>query len=210
MAGLALGAGLADRVAARLTTKLTAALGFTLLTAGLALGATMTVASGNAFIATWTALAGVGFGLALATAASAALVDLPKASAGVGSAVMQAVQKAGAPLSAAVLGSVLASAYHSGLSLAGLPAPAADAVRSSVFAGLAVARRLGSAPLLDSVRSAFVHGIDAMLWVSAGLAVAGILVALAFLPWHATAGPEPVAATGRGGERAESPHERVA
>src|SRR5215470_14803314 len=210
MAGLALGAGLADRVAARLTTKLTAALGFTLLTCGLVLGTTMTVSSGNGFIAAWTAIAGVGFGLALATAASAALVDLPKANAGVGSAVMQAVQKAGAPLSAAVLGSVLTSAYHSALSLAGLPAHAAAAVRSSVFAGLAVAHQLGSAPLLDSVRSAFVHGIDAMLWVSAGLAVAGILVALAFLPWHATASPEPVAATGRGGEEAESPHERVA
>src|SRR6516164_1723521 len=195
MAGLALGAILADRVATRLTSKLTAALGFTLLTAGLELGATMTVASGDAFIATWTAIAGVGFGLALATAASSALVDLPKASAGVGSAVMQAVQKAGAPLSAAILGSVLASAYRSGLSLAGLPLHAAEAVRSSVFAGLAVAARLGSAPLLDSVRSAFAHGVDAMLWVSAGLALTGIMLALAFLPWHATASPEPGAAT---------------
>jgi len=210
MAGLAAGAILADRAAALLTTKLTAALGFTLLTAGLALGATMTVASGNGFIATWTAIAGVGFGLALATAASSALVDLPKASAGVGSAVMQAVQKAGAPLSAAILGSVMTSAYQSGLSLAGLPSNAADAVRSSVFAGLAVARQLGSAPLLDSVRSAFAHGIDAMLWISAGLAVAGIVLALAFLPWHATAGPEPVAATGLGSEGAESLHERIA
>ena len=109
----------------------------------------MTVASGNAFIATWTAITGVGFGLALATAAATALVDLPKDRAGVGSAVMQAVQKAGAPLSAAILGSVLSLAYHSQLDLAGLPAPAANAVRSSVFAGLAVARETGSAALLD-------------------------------------------------------------
>src|SRR5215470_11725663 len=210
MAGLALGAIVADRAATRLTSKLTAALGFTLLTAGLALGTTMTVSSGNAFIAAWTAIAGAGFGLALATAASSALVDLPKASAGVGSAVMQAVQKAGAPLSAAILGSVLASAYHSGLSLAGLPPHAAGAVRSSVFAGLAVAHQLGSAQLLDSVRAAFTHGIDAMLWASAGLAVAGIVATLAFLPWHATAGPEPVAATGPGSDGAESLHERIA
>jgi hypothetical protein len=210
MVGLALGAGLADRVAALLTTKLTAALGFTLLTCGLVLGATMTVASGSAFIATWTAITGVGFGLALATAATTALVDLPKARAGTGSAVMQAVQKAGAPLSAAILGSVLSAVYLSRLDLAGLPAPAASAVRSSVFAGLAVARTTGSAALLDSVRSAFVHGIDAMLWVSAGLAVTGIVLALAFLPWRAARDPEPVAATGTGIEGAESPHERVA
>ncbi len=205
MAGLALGAVLADRVAARVTTKLTAALGFTLLTCGLVLGATMTVASGNAFIATWTAITGVGFGLALATAASTALVDLPKDRAGVGSAVMQAVQKAGAPLSAAILGSVLSVAYHSQLDLAGLPAPAASAVRSGVFSGLAVARGTGSAALLDSVRSAFVHGTDAMLWVSAGVGVAGIVLALRFCPGAPSRTREPVAATGEGLEGAECP-----
>jgi MFS transporter, DHA2 family, multidrug resistance protein len=210
MAGLALGAGLADRVAARLTTKLTATLGFTLLTCGLALGATMTVASGNAFIATWTAITGLGFGLALATAAATALVDLPKDRAGVGSAVMQAVQKAGAPLSAAILGSVLSVAYHSRLDLAGLPAPAANAVRSSVFSGLAVARKTGSSALLGSVRAAFVHGTDAMLWVSAGLGVTGIVLALVFLPWRGVPGAQAAVATGRGPEGAESPHERVA
>src|SRR6516162_11034655 len=140
MGGLALGAGLADRVARRLTAKLTVALGFAVLATGLVLGTTMTAASGDAFIATWTAISGLGFGLALATAASAALVDIPKESAGVGSAVMQAVQKAGAPLSAAVLGSVIASGYQSQLHLAALPAAAAGAVRSSVFAGIAVAR----------------------------------------------------------------------
>jgi len=170
----------------------------------------MTVASGNAFIATWTAITGVGFGLALATAASTALVDLPKDRAGVGSAVMQAVQKAGAPLSAAILGSVLSVAYHSQLDLTGLPEPAANAVRSSVFAGLAVAHQTGSAALLDSVRSAFVHGTDAMLWVCAGVGMAGIVLALAFLPWRAAPDAQAVAATGRGLEGAESQHERVA
>jgi DHA2 family multidrug resistance protein-like MFS transporter len=105
---------------------------------------------------------------------------------------------------------VLAVGYHSGLDLAGLPAPAANEVRSSVFSGLAVARETGSAALLDSVRSAFVHGTDAMLWVSAGVGVAGIVIALAFLPWHAVPDAEAVAATGQALEGAESPHERVA
>jgi EmrB/QacA subfamily drug resistance transporter len=210
MLGLALGAGLADRVARWVTAKLTAALGFAILTGGLVLGATMTTASDTVFISTWSAIAGLGFGLSLATAASAALVDLPKESAGVGSAVMQAVQKAGAPLSAAVLGSVLATGYHSQLHLATLPAATASAVRSSVFAGLAVAHKLGSAALLDQVRSAFVHGIDAMLWVSAALAVVGIILALAFLPWRATSAATPAEATGRPTEGAESAHERVA
>jgi len=210
MLGLALGAGLADKVATWLTAKLTVALGFAALTVGLALGATMTTASDTTFISTWSAIAGLGFGLALATAASAALVDLPKESAGIGSAVMQAVQKAGAPLSAAVLGSVLTTAYRSQLHLAGLPAAAANAVRSSVFAGLAVAHKLGSASLAAEVRSAFTHGIDSMLWVSAGLAVVGVILALAFLPWRATSAATPAAATGPAPEGAESAHERVA
>jgi hypothetical protein len=180
------------------------------LTAGLVLGTTMTATSGTTFIAVWTAVAGLGFGLALATAASAALVDLPKENAGVGSAVMQAVQKAGAPLSAAVLGSVIASAYHSQLHLANLPTATAGAVRSSVFAGIAVARQLHSPALLEVVRSAFVHGIVAMLWVSAGLAVVGVVLALLFLPWRATAAPEPPATAGPLPDERESAHDRVA
>lgn len=210
MGGLALGAGLADQVARRATAKLTVAVGFAVLTAGLVLGTTMTATSGTAFIAAWTAVAGLGFGLALATAASAALVDLPKESAGVGSAVMQAVQKAGAPLSAAVLGSVIASAYHSRLPVAGLPAATASAVRSSVFAGIAVARQLHSPALLASVRAAFVHGIVAMLWVSAGLAVVGVVLALLFLPWRATAADSTPGASLPAPEGEESAHERVA
>jgi DHA2 family multidrug resistance protein-like MFS transporter len=210
MAGLALGAGLADQVSRRISAKLTVAAGFMILTAGLVLGTTMTAASGDALIAAWTAVTGIGFGLALATAASAALVDLPKENAGVGSAVMQAVQKAGAPLSAAVLGSVLASGYQSQLPVAGLSAATRGAVRTSVFAGIVVARKLGSPALLDSVRSAFVHGIDVMLWVSAGLAVTGVVLALLFLPWRATAASTGPAATGQVTEGGESAHERAA
>jgi MFS transporter, DHA2 family, multidrug resistance protein len=209
MGGLVAGFGLAVLMIKPVTAKLTAALGFAVLAAGLVLGTTMTAGSSTAFIATWTAITGAGFGLSLGTAASAALADMPKQSAGVASGVMQAVQKAGAPLSAAVLGSVLASGYHSQLHLAGLPAAAASAVRSSVFAGIAVAQKAASPALLDQVRSAFVHGIDAMLWASAGLAVAGIVLALLFLPWRAT-----VAATAGAAEklqeRGESAHERAA
>src|SRR5215471_13759425 len=209
MVTFAVGAGLANQVARVATAKLTVAFGFAILACGLVLGTTMTAASGDAFIATWTAICGVGFGLALATAASAALVDIPKESAGVGSAVMQAVQKAGAPLSAAVLGSVIASGYQSQLHLAALPAATAGAVRSSVFAGIAVARKLGSPALLESVRSAFVHGIGLMLWVCAGLAVVAVILALLFLPWRATAAEPGLAATGEAVEGAESAHERV-
>jgi len=203
LTGLVFGAGLASLVVRWLTAKLTAALGFAVLAAGLVLGTTMSATSGDALIASWTAMTGLGFGLVLATAASAALVDLPKDNAGVGSAVMQAVQKAGAPLSAAVLGSVLASGYRAQLQLADVPAGTASAVRGSVFAGIAVAHQTGSGALLAAVRSAFVKGIGGMLWVSVGVSVAGLVLSLVFLPWHATAATT-VADTGEALEGGES------
>jgi hypothetical protein len=130
-------------------------------------------------------------GLALATASAAALGALPAERAGVGSAVIQAVNKVGAPFAAAILGSVLNATYRGRLDLAGMPAQVADAARDSVFAGVAVARRLGSASLLDSVQAAFVHGMDGMLWVCAAIAVAGMVLALIFLPGRAAAAATP-------------------
>jgi len=70
------------------------------------------------------------------------------------------------------------------LDLAGLPAPAAGTVRGSVFAGLAVADKLGSQALGLSVRGAFVRGMDPALLTSVGFALAGGILALAFLPAH--------------------------
>jgi DHA2 family multidrug resistance protein-like MFS transporter len=184
--GLVVGAVPADRIAARVGPKVTVALGFLLLAAGLLGGATTGVASGDGFVAAWMALVGAGMGLAMATAASAALSELSVERSGVGSAVMQAFQKLGAPFGAAILGSVLASAYQARLHLGGLPAAAAKAVQDSIFGGMAVAHQTGSASLLASVRAAFVHGMDVALLVSAAIAVVGMVLALVFLPRRAT------------------------
>jgi MFS transporter, DHA2 family, multidrug resistance protein len=191
--GLALGAGLADRIAARAGAKLTVAAGFALLAGGLAVGGTTSVTSGTGFIAAWTPVVGLGMGLALATASAGALGALSAERAGVGSAVIQAVQKVGAPFAAAILGSVLNARYRGQLDVAGVPARVASTVHDSVFAGIGAARQLGSASLLHSVRAAFVDGVDVMLWVCAAIAVAGLVLALVFLPWRATpaAAPEP-------------------
>lgn len=186
IAGLVVGAVPADRVARLAGEKITVALGFAVLAAGLAIGATMTAASSGGFIAGWMALTGAGMGLALATAASGALAELPAERSGVGSAVLGAIQKTGAPFGAAILGSVLSAAYQSQLPLAGFPPAVAHVVRGSLFGGLAVAGQLGSPALQASVRAAFVHGMDVALVVSAGIAVAGLILTLVFLPWRTT------------------------
>jgi EmrB/QacA subfamily drug resistance transporter len=180
--GLLAGAVPADRVARLAGAKIAVAAGFVLLAAGLFIGATTNVGSSGLFLAAWMALAGAGMGLALATASSAALAELTEEHSGVGSAVLQAVNKVGGPFGIAILGSVLSGGYLARLGLSGLPAPAAAAVRQSVFGGVAVAQKIGSASLLTSVRAAFVHGMDMALVMSAGFALAGVVLTLLFLP----------------------------
>jgi hypothetical protein len=53
-----------------------------------------------------------------------------------------------------------------------------------------VAHQLSSAPLLDSVRRAFVDGMDRALWVCAAMAVVSLLLTLAFLPQRSVAAQE--------------------
>ncbi|WP_203918281.1 MFS transporter [Rugosimonospora africana] len=180
--GTIIGAGGADRIAARIGVRSTAAAGFTLLAAGLFLGAATSTTSGFGFVAAWIAVIGAGLGLTFATTTSAALSELSAERSGVGSAVMQSVQKVGAPLGSAVLGSVVNSAYRDHLHLAGLPGDLAGTVRDSVFAAQGVAGRLGSAGLLAQVRAAFTHGVDVMLVVCAVAMAVAVVLALLLLP----------------------------
>ena len=53
---------------------------------------------------------------------------------------------------------------------------------ASVFGGIAEAQQLGSPTLLDSVRAAFVVGMDDALRVTAIVALAAIVLAVLFLP----------------------------
>jgi EmrB/QacA subfamily drug resistance transporter len=180
--GLLAGAVPAARLARLLGAKVAVAAGFVLLAAGLLLGATTSVGSGVLFVAAWMAVAGLGTGIAMATTSSAALAELTEEHSGVGSAVLQAVNKTGGPFGIAILGSALSAGYLARLSLSGLPAPAAAAVRQSVFGGVAVAQKIHSASLLASVQTAFVHGMDLALLVSAGFALAGVVLTVLFLP----------------------------
>lgn len=193
--GLVIGVVPADRLAAKAGAKITVALGFVTLAAGLAVAATMSLDTNAGVVVAWMAIVGVGMGLAFSAAAAVALGELSAERSGIGSAVLQAVNKVGGPFGAAVLGSALSSAYQGQLHLAGLPPAAVQAMRNSVFSGDTVARRLGSATLLRSVHTAFLHGMDVAFLVSAGIALIGLLLTLVFLP-------------SKGGERAAVEAER--
>jgi MFS transporter, DHA2 family, multidrug resistance protein len=187
IAGMVVGAIPADRVAARIGPKITVALGFAILTVGMLAGSALTTTSGDGFIAAFTFVVGMGAGLGLATAVSAAVVELSEERSGVGAALIQAIVKLGPAFGATILGSVLNSTYQSHVSVAGLPASAAAAVQQSVFGGLAVARQLGSPALVESVRTAFVAGMDDATGVAAVVAAVAMLAALVLLPRRAAA-----------------------
>jgi len=157
-------------------------IGFAAMAAGLAFGALTKTGSGTGFAAAWLALAGLGLGLAMPQAMNAALSALSAESSGSGSALISALRQVGATIGVAILGTVLDSVYRGHLAVTGLPAATAAIARSSVVAGVTVAKALGSQALLGSARSAFVQGMDTMLWVCGGIAIASAILALIFLP----------------------------
>jgi MFS transporter, DHA2 family, multidrug resistance protein len=156
--------------------------GFAIMTAALAFGATTHVASGTGFAAAWLAVFGLGLGIAMPQTMNAALSALSAERSGAGSALISALRQVGATIGVAVLGTVLSSVYRGHLSVDGLPAAAAASAKTSVVAGVGVAHELGLTSLLDSARTAFVQGLDTMLWVCGGIALASAILALIFLP----------------------------
>ena len=179
------------------STKSLVSAGFAVMAAALAVGTATSAGSGTAYVSGWIAVTGLGLGLALPTAMNAALGVLTAERSGSGSALMSAMRQVGATIGVAVLGTVLNTVYQGRLHLPGLPAAAVHAAQSSVAGGLAVAHVAGSAALLHDVRSAYAGGLDVMLWVCAGIAVAAALLAAAFLPRKApevTAGADPAEA----------------
>jgi len=172
--------------------KILVAGGFGIMAVALAVGAGTSVHSGTGFGIAWFAVTGLGLGFAMPTALNAALGALSPERSGSGSALITAMRQVGGTIGVAVLGTVLASVYRSHLHLTGLPAAAAAAVHSSVAGGIAAAKAAGSAPLLEAVRTAYVHGMDVMLWSCAGIAVAAAVLAVIFLPrWADTpSGPD--------------------
>jgi DHA2 family multidrug resistance protein-like MFS transporter len=177
IAGLLVGAQVSDRIAPRVGPAVTVAIGFALLAGGLLSGATTEIDSSYGFAAAWMTVLGAGLGFALPAAMDAAIGALSPERSGVGSALLMAMRQVGGTIGVAVLGTVLASGYRDAL---GDAVP--EAARESVSAGAAVAHQVGSPSLLASVQSAFIEGMDAMLWVCGGVAVLAAVLALRFLP----------------------------
>jgi DHA2 family multidrug resistance protein-like MFS transporter len=166
----------------RATARSMVTIGFGVMAVALGVGALTSVTSGTGFTAAWFAVAGLGLGLAMPAAMNAALGALSAERSGAGSALITAMRQVGATIGVAVLGTILNNIYQSHLTSAGLPAAVTSAAKSSVAAGVTVAHAAHSASLLVAVRTSFVHGLDVMLWVCGGIALASAILAVVFLP----------------------------
>jgi MFS transporter, DHA2 family, multidrug resistance protein len=164
------------------TARSMVAIGYLVMAVGLAVGAFTKVGSGVGFTAAWFAVAGLGLGLAMPAAMNAALGALSAERSGAGSALITAMRQVGATIGVAVLGTILNNVYQSHLTGAGLPTAVTNVAKSGVEAGVAVAHRVHSTALLTVTRDSFVHGLDVMLWVCGGIALASALLAVVFLP----------------------------
>jgi EmrB/QacA subfamily drug resistance transporter len=202
---LLIGGPLSTVLVRRFGTKAVAGFGLTTVAAGIAWMST--VSDGSTYLTHVLGpiiLLGLGLGLTIAPATEAIMGALPRAQAGVGSAMNSSVMQVGGALGVAVIGSILASGYRSvvGATLAGhnVPAVAATAIRSSVGGALEVAHHappaLGAA-LAAVARHGFVHGMGLAMPVAAGVALAGAVVVLIFLPARAEGDPD-AGSEGRG------------
>ncbi|HST84909.1 MAG TPA: DHA2 family efflux MFS transporter permease subunit [Kineosporiaceae bacterium] len=182
IAGLLVGSRLAGLVVARSGAKLTVGIGFAAMAGGLLLGSTTSIGDGFGLAATWMAIIGIGMGFTLPTAMDAAIGAIPADRSGMGSGLMMSLRMVGGSIGVALLGSLVNSGYRGALDLDGLPPEAAAAVRDGAATGVRAAAQLGSEELLDSVRAAFVHGLDVMLIGATGVALLGLVLGVLFLP----------------------------
>jgi MFS family permease len=180
--GLMIGSVVAAKFAQKIGTKFAVALGFSIMAIGLLLGTGTTLSTTDAYLILWTGVIGLGLGVAMPTVATAAMSVLSADRSASGTALISAVRQVGGTLGIALLGTTLGASYRDHLQLANVPGWAAGPIRDSVIAGVTIAHKIGSSALLLDVRSAFVNGLGAMLWICGGIAIVAVVLALLFLP----------------------------
>ena len=187
---LAFGALIAARVVPAVGTKLTAATGLGLITAGLVqIAVVSSVTADFPRILPGMLLMGLGAGLLMPTATDSVLGTLPHGDSGVGSATNSTAMQVGGALGVAVVGSVLSSRFQGNLepALAGhqVPAAARQAILGSLGGALAVARIAGGSvgkALAHVARVGFAMGSHDALMVAAGVTAAGAVLVVVALP----------------------------
>jgi len=210
-AGSVAGTQLAVRAGTKLivTTGLVAMAGFYGWVA-----ATTSATLSYGIIAAQMVLYGLGMGLTSAPATESIMGAISRRKAGVGSAVNDSTRLIGGTLGVAVLGSVYASVYGARLTAtipAAVPGRAAAAAHQSVGAAYAAAGKIAALghpalglALQHAATNAFLRGLTIAVLVAGGVAAAGAVLAVRFLPAQPA---QPASPTADETETAEDTHE---
>jgi EmrB/QacA subfamily drug resistance transporter len=172
----------APRIAHRLGVRLVGGAGLALMGAGCVIFATLGTGSSYWHFGLGAIVTGIGIGLATAPATTAIVSSLPAERQGIASAVNDLTREVGGAFGIAVLGSLLNRGYRADVTpaTAGLPHPAAAAVRDSIAAAAPIAARAGAhgATRLGQAQQAFVNGFStALIAAACVLFAAGVIVA---------------------------------
>ncbi len=173
--------------APRIGTRMTVASGMAAVAAGLLALHQVGTSDGYPLVAVTLFLVGGGMGFAMSPLTVVMIRALPKSKQGVASAINSTARELGGAFGVAILGSISAPVYAAGVrpATAALPAAAAGPVHDSLAGAGVVAGQLpgpqGDA-LLAMARTAFVSGMAEAVLVGAVVAIAGAVVAFAFLP----------------------------
>ena len=177
------------QLAVRAGTKLIVTLGLIAMAAFYGWVAAVTTAGiGYGIISVQMVLYGLGMGLTSAPATESIMGAVSRRQAGVGSAVNDSTRLLGGTLGVAVIGSVYASLYGSRLTATlppVLPRGAAAIAHQSVGAAYAVASQVPgtlSQAVRTAATNAFLHGLSIGCLVAGGVAAAGAVLAVLFLP----------------------------
>ena len=181
------------QLAVRLGTKLIVTLGLVAMAGFYVWAAATTSATlGYDIIAVQMVLYGLGMGLTSAPATESIMGAVSRRQAGVGSAVNDSTRLLGGTLGVAVIGSVYASLYGSRLTASlppALPRGVTAIAHQSLGAAYAVAGQAAAAghgalgqAIRDAATNAFLHGLSIGCLVAGGVAAAGAVLAVLFLP----------------------------
>jgi EmrB/QacA subfamily drug resistance transporter len=190
---VAAGSVTGTQLAVRAGTKLVVTAGLVAMAAFYVwVAATTSATLSYGIIAAQMVVYGLGMGLTSAPATEAIMGAIPRRMAGVGSAINDTTRLIGGTLGVAIIGSVYASVYGSRLTAttpAGLPASIAAIAHQSVGAAYTAAGEivaLGHPALGQAVHlaatNAFLRGLTIGALVAGGVAAAGAILAVLFLP----------------------------
>jgi hypothetical protein len=177
------------QLAVRFGTKLIVTVGLVAM-AGFYVWAAATASATLSYgiIAAQMVVYGLGMGLTSAPATESIMGAVSRRQAGVGSAVNDTTRLLGGTLGVAVIGSVYASLYGSRLTAtlpAGLPGRVSDVAHQSLGAAYAVSAQVPGAlgqAIHTAATNAFLHGLSIGCLVAGGVAAAGAILAVLFLP----------------------------